>query len=77
MNLFKTIFGEIKPEAPWTDNGQGDRLEDIKAEYAAGEITKEQYDDLMTDESITANYIRLKRVALAVFCAGIGFLLLW
>ena len=73
MNLFKNI----QPEAPWSDGGQSDRLDDIKAEFAAGELTKEQYDDLMADEANTANYIRLKRVALAVLCAGVGFLLLW
>jgi hypothetical protein len=77
MNLFKNIFGEIQPEAPWSDGGQIDRLDDIKAVFAAGELTKEQFDDLMADEAVTANYIRLKRVALAVLCAGIGFLLLW
>jgi hypothetical protein len=71
------LFNDTSTDSPWSDGGQSDRIDDIKAEFAAGELTKEQYDDLMADESITANYIRLKRAALAVLCAGIGFLLLW
>jgi len=56
---------------------QDERLSNIKAGYAAGEITQEQYDELLADEQTTAHYIRLKRVAMAVFLGTIGFLMLW
>lgn len=52
------------------------RRGDIEAAYANDEITKVQFDDLMADERSTENYLRLKRVALAVLLGMIGFLFL-
>ena len=75
MSLFSNL--NINPENPAGDGGQSGRIDDIKASFAAGEITQEQYDDLMGDEAVTSNYIFKKRVALALLCAGIAFLTLW
>lgn len=75
MSLFSKL--NIHPENPAGDGGQSDRIDDIKATYAAGEITQEQYADLMGDEGVTSNYIFKKRVALALLCAGIAFLTIW
>lgn len=52
------------------------RKSDIDAAYASGDINKSQFDDLMKDERSTENYLRLKRIALAILLGMIGFLFL-
>jgi len=70
-------MGIFNPQNPVSDGGQADRLDDIKAQYAGGAITKEQYDDLMATESVTTGFLRLKYGGLAVLLGTIGFFLLW
>lgn len=62
---------------PLSDDGQKGRIDDIKAQYADGAITKEQFDDLMSDEGVTSNYIALKRAGLAVLLLTVGFFMVW
>ncbi len=77
MSFYNKIIGEIRPENPVGDGGRGNRVDDIKAHFANSDITKEQYDDLMSEEMTTLNYIRLKRLAMVVFLGTVGFLILW
>lgn len=76
MSLYKKIIGEIRPENPVGDAGRSGRVDDFKAGFAAGEITKEQFDELISDEGTTLSYIRLKRLAAAVLLTGMAFLIL-
>jgi len=62
---------------PFSDNGQFSRIDDISSERAAGAITQEQFEDLMQDEKATAGWIRLKRAAAFILCAGIGAALIF
>lgn len=77
MSLFNKLFGKIEPQNPLGDMGQANRIDDINAERAAGAITQEQFEDLMQDEKATAGWIRLKRAAAFILCAGIGAALLF
>ena len=70
-------MGIFTPQNPVSDGGQADRIDDIKAQFAGGAITKEQFDDLMAAESVTTNYLRLKYAGFAVLLGTIGFFLLW
>ena len=72
MNLFKNIH----PENPFSDAGQSDRLDDIKAAFANGEISQEEYADLLADEQSTASWIQLKRGALIVLLLMVAGLFL-
>lgn len=73
MSLYSKIIGEIRPENPLGDGGRSDRVDDIKAHYASGEITQDQFNELMASEGATLNYIRLKRLGLAALCATVAF----
>ena len=53
------------------------RVDDIKAQFADGAITKEQFDDLMGDESVTSNYLNLKRAGLTILLLTVGFFMVW
>lgn len=70
-------MGIFTPHNPLSDGGQSDRLDDIKAQYAGGAITQDQYNELMATESVTKNFIRLKFAGLAVLLGTIGFFILW
>jgi len=76
MSLYNKIIGEIRPENPVGDAGHSVRIDDIKANYASGDITKEQFDELMGSEATTLNYIRLKRLGMAALLATVGFFIL-
>ena len=76
MSLYKMIIGEIRPENPVGDGGRSDRVDDIKAHYASGEITKDQFDELIASEATTLNYIRLKRLGMVALLATVGFFIL-
>ncbi len=62
---------------PFGDNGQSGRADDIKAEFASGAITQEQFDDLMSDEGVTSNYLNLKRAGLGILLFTVGAFILW
>lgn len=70
-------MGIFNPQNPASDDGYADRLDDIKAQYAGGSITKTQYDELMATEAVTASFLRLKYAGLAVLLGTVGFFLLW
>lgn len=70
MNLMKNVTN------PAGDGGQSKRIEDIESAYANGAINHDQYEDLMSDEADTGNWIFVKRAGLAVLCLGIGILFL-
>jgi len=61
---------------PAGDGGQKDRVTDIRASFAAGELTQDQYGGLMKEEELTAKYIRYKRAGIMVLLATIGIFLL-
>lgn len=58
---------------PAGSDGQSDRINDIKAKYAAGEISQDHYNDLIADEAVTSKHLVLKRAGLAVLLGVIGF----
>lgn len=56
------------------DQGQSGRIDEIKAAYAADEISKSEYDELIEDESLTSKYLNLKKVAMIALVLTVGFL---
>ena len=70
-------MGIFTPQNPVNDGGQSERLDDIKAHYASGDIDKEEYDDLMASEDVTSAYLRLKYAGLTVLLGTVGFFLIW
>lgn len=62
---------------PFSDGGQSGRVDDIKAQYASGAITQDQYNELVGMESVTSNFLNLKRVGALVLFGTIGFFLIW
>lgn len=65
-------MGIFTPSNPLSDGGLAGRIDDIKAAYASGKITKGQYDELMADESATASFIGMKRAGLAILLLTVG-----
>ena len=63
----------IKPENPIGNGGRNARVADIRSAKSSGQITEGEFDSLMRDENTTANYIGLKRGALAALLLIVGF----
>jgi len=57
-------------------NKQSLRIADINEAYASDNISKEQYDDLVYDESQVSRALQWKYMALALFLGTIGTLFL-